>query len=230
MTSTTLSETKFVAYCDILGFSNAVLNHFDETIELYNFFIERLKNNSTEGMFKDVSISVYSDSIVIVADNLPPLLNAVKHLWFSSLTFGWLIRGGVAYGRYWERKEDGSVYVVSDALVRAVGIEKSIGVPAVAFSPEVNLSENLWVVRYEHDIFYAPLLHFQDLNFVNPFNPYLFNTAIIRVTELWKKHPEHSEKYKWFLEVAEAVHQNDVLIPQSILDSLINQGVLIPKV
>ena len=69
------------------------------------------------------NISVYSDSILIVCSELAPVLHAAQSLSFATLAQNWLIRGGIAYGRYWENRQDGSLFVVSDALVRAVHLE-----------------------------------------------------------------------------------------------------------
>ena len=82
----------------------------------------------------------------------------------------WLIRGGVAYGRHWEENEKGNLFVVSDALVRAVEIERSTKVPAVVVSTEIPLGIEAWMPRFEHGVFKAPLLYFQGLVIVNPFN------------------------------------------------------------
>jgi hypothetical protein len=172
---------KYVAFCDVLGFSDAVLTRFDETIAVYREFMDSVR----EWPFpQKVVVSVYSDSILAVSEDLPSLLAALKSLCWATLRHDWLIRGGIAYGRYWEQKEKGNLFVVSDALVRAVRLEASVKVPAIAFSDEVKLGIEAWVPRFSHGIFDAPVLHFDGLSLVNPFNPYWFATARMRLANL----------------------------------------------
>lgn len=218
---------RYVAFCDVLGFSNAVQNLFEETLSVYAEFMRLMRDWP---MPEKAEVSIYSDSILIVADDLPSILHAVKNLWFATLTHDWMIRGGIAYGRYWEKRENGHLFVVSDALVRAVKLEGSVSYPAVAFSPEVELPLNLWVARFQHGPFVAPVLHFNGLSLVNPFNPYWFASAGMRASQLLVQFPEHEEKYNWFLALTEAVRRNDTLVPEPVLAELLKLGVLAPGV
>jgi hypothetical protein len=217
---------RYVAFCDVLGFSNAVENRFEHTIAVYAEFMERMRDWPFP---EKAEISIYSDSILIVSDELPPVIYAVKNLWFATLTQDWLIRGGIAYGRYWEQRENGNLFVVSDALVRAVKLESTVSYPAVAFSPEVDLTLAAWVPRYEHGLLPAPVLHFRGLSFVNPFNPYWFQSARMRVSQMLDAYPEHAKKYNWFLDLTMAVDNDESLIPEAVLNELLQKGILVPK-
>jgi hypothetical protein len=218
-------QMRYVAYCDVLGFSDAVINRFDATIEVYEDFMHRMR----DWPFPErAEVSVYSDSILIVSDDLLQVLHAVKNLWFATLSQDWLIRGGVAYGQYWEVRENGNLFVVSDALVRAVKLESLVSYPAVAFSPEVNLPLKIWASRFGNDgVLSAPVLHFRDLSFVNPFNLCWFQSAKMRVSEMMDRFPQHSKKYEWFLSLAEAVHNAEVLVPDNVVSELLALGVLV---
>jgi len=221
--ATEIIQRKYVAFCDVLGFSHAVENHFDATIQLYKEF----KNRIADWPFPEkANVSVYSDSILIVCDELPPLLYAVQNLWFVTLTQDWLIRGGVAYGKYWEDRSNGNLFVVSDALVRAVRVESTIKVPGVVLSPEVEVPLSAWVTRFRDGPFSAPLLHFEGLNVVNPFNPYWFASARVRVCQLLEQSPQHSAKYKWFLKLSEHVEAHQPLVPQSALEEMLALGII----
>ena len=88
---------------------------------------------------------------------MPPILYAVQSLWFATLTQDWLIRGGIAYGKYWEDRSNGNLFVVSDALVRAVRLESTIKVPGVVLSPEIEVPLSAWVTRFRDGPFSAPL-------------------------------------------------------------------------
>ena len=216
---------RYVAFCDVLGFSNAVEQQFDHTISVYAEFMKRM----CDWPFPDkAEVSIYSDSILIVSDELPPVIHAVKNLWFATLSQDWLIRGGIAYGRYWEQRENGNLFVVSDALVRAVRLEANVSYPAVAFSPEVDISLAVWVLRCEHGLLNAPVVHFRGLSLVNPFNPYWFQSARTRVAQMLNAYPEHAEKYSWFLDLTIAVDNDEPLIPESVLNELLQKGILVP--
>lgn len=222
----TASQMKYVGFCDVLGFSAAVLNNFDATIALYQQFRQDVRGWPFPAKAK---VSVYSDSILVVGDELPPVLHTIVALQWAALTQDWLVRGGVAYGRYWEEKEDGNLFVVSDAIVRAVALEKSVKVPAVALSEDIALGIEAWVPRFEYGVFKAPLLFFDGRTIVNPFNSYWFASAVLRARRLLTEHPSHKEKYEWFLLLAEAVARDDVLVPEPALARMLELGILQPR-
>lgn len=214
---------KYVGFCDILGFSSAVLKDYDTTLARYQRLKRRFQDwpNQT-----NAQISLYSDSILVVGDELPHVLDAICMLQWSALTEDWLIRGGIAYGRYWEETENGNLFVVSDALISAVAIEKSIKVPGIAVSEEISLDIEAWIPRFSDGLFESLLLHFQGLTIVNPFNKYWFQSAIVRVSQLLERHPEHKEKYDWFLSLADAVAQNELLVPEFAFTRMKELGIL----
>ena len=214
---------KYVAYCDVLGFSDAVENRFEHTVAVYADFMTRMRDWP---MSDKVEISIYSDSILMVSNELPPLVSAVNGLLFATLTQDWLIRGGIAYGRYWEQRENGNLFVVSDALVQAVRLEANVSYPAITFSPEVDLTLAAWTPRFQHGLLSAPVLHFRGLTIVNPFNSYWFASARVRVLQMLESYPEHAKKYNWFLDLWAAVDNNEILVPESVVDKFVDMGIL----
>jgi hypothetical protein len=214
---------KYVAFCDVLGFSSAVISDFDATMALYESFRIHVREWPFD---PKAQVSVYSDSILVVADELPTVIRTVVSLNWAAFLQDWLLRGGISYGRYWEDKENGNLFVVSDALVKAVSLEKTVKVPAVVISEEISLGIEAWVPRFEHGATNTPLLHFQGRSLVNPFNPYWFNSAIIRAKRLLEAHPTHREKYEWFLSLADAVARDELLVPDSALNRMLELGIL----
>ena len=214
---------RYVAFCDVLGFANAVQERFEEIIEAYNQFTQLMDKWPFP---KTVEVCVYSDSILIVSDELDPLLNAVQSLSFATLGHNLLIRGGIAYGKYWQRRENGNLFVVSDALVRAVKLESAIKIPGVAFSPEVEIPIGAWIPHFEEEIFLSPVLHFNGITVVNPFNNFWFASAKNRVARMLDRFPEHSKKYAWFLELAAAVERRDVMVPSLVIEMLLTEGLI----
>lgn len=214
---------KYVAFCDVLGFSHAVETDFDVTILLYKTYQARL----TDWPFPEkVDVSMYSDSILLVCDELAPLLYAVQSLWFATLHNDWLIRGGIAYGKYWEDRSNGNLFVVSDALVRAVRLESTIKHPCVALSPEIDIPLSIWFARFEHGLFNMPLLHHDGLNVVNPFNKFWFVSARNRVEQMKSMWPEHSSKYDWFLRLGDEVEKEELLTPSTAIDEMLEKKLI----
>jgi hypothetical protein len=216
---------KYVAFCDVLGFSYTVENEFEATIRLYKEFSKRM----AEWPFPEkATVSVYSDSILIVCDELPPLLYAVQSLWYTALNQDWLIRGGIAYGKYWEDRSNGNLFVVSDALVRAVRLETTVKIPGVVVSPEVEIPLSTWFVRFRDGPLMAPLLHFEGLNVVNPFNVFWFQSEKKRVQQLKDQFPQYSDKYDWFLKLADEVEAHEPLVPELVLKEFLAKVVIAP--
>jgi hypothetical protein len=122
-----VGDTRYVGFCDILGFSNRILTDFDRTLEVYRQFGSALSSLPVEG----VTVTMYSDALLITGDSLGRVASAIQSLWFVALTHDLMIRGAITKGRYWEERQGNHMMVASDALVRAVKLEGSIGIPAV---------------------------------------------------------------------------------------------------
>ncbi|AMV48170.1 hypothetical protein [Paraburkholderia caribensis] len=217
---------KYVAFCDILGFSNKIATDFDETLKVYRQFGERLEPS----LFGNVRMTMYSDAILLTSDELFPLLSAIQVLWFIALTENLMLRGGIAYGKYWERRQGDHMMVVSDALVRAVKIEGMVGVPAVVLADDINLDLGYWVPRFRDGKgqYMTPILHFRDRNIVNPFSPYWGVSAQNRARMLMEESPAHKEKYLWFLALYNAVAAGEKLVPETAFAQMISEGIIGP--
>lgn len=215
---------KYVAFCDVLGFSASIERDFESTLQLYREFSDFVD----PVLERDgVQISVYSDSILITGENLSTVAQTVQIMSFIALQHNMLIRGGISYGRHWEKKSGRHLFMVSDALVRSVRLEASIKIPAIVLGEEVDIPDDLWLVRYAHGQFAAPILHFDGKNIVNPFSMMWGKSAGMRASMLMEESaPEHRKKYEWFLSLHKAVFNNDPLIPEHILKKYLELGVL----
>nr|DAG78682.1 MAG TPA: hydrolase [Caudoviricetes sp.] len=219
---------KFVAFIDILGFSNRVLHDPEGVLEAYQQFCESILDSPSQ---LPVEATVYSDAVMLVADNLWAILHAANSVWFFALTRNLVIRGGISYGRYYSKKHDMGLMVVSDALVRAVQLEKDIGVPAVALDDTIFLPDAAWAGHFTgyDNAFDQPLIHYTGLNIVNPFNRAWFRSARMRMLQLLQnsREPKHRAKYGWFLGLWDAVNEMRNMTPDvSILDRLVHDGIL----
>ncbi len=215
-------ENRYVAFCDILGFSNRIVSDFDRTLEIYKEFGQSMSKMPASA----VQITMYSDAILITARELDKILIATQSLLFVALSHQLMVRGAITRGKYWEQRIDNHFLVASDALVRAVKLEKSIGIPAVVIADDVEIPDHFWLVRYLQGVFITPLLHFRDRNIVNPFGLYWFRSAAIRAQQLMDASPSHKDKYLWFLALHKAVEQQEELMPHAVLQRLIDAGLL----
>jgi hypothetical protein len=218
-------DIRYVAYCDILGFSNRILTDFDNTLKTYKEFGSLM--SGADSTFKNVQATMYSDAILITAISLDKVLVAAQGLWFFALANNFMIRGAITRGRYWEQRRGNHLLVASDALVRAVKLEKSIGFPAVVIADDVEIPDSYWVGRFKPSgPFVMPLLHFRDRNIVNPFNLFWGQSAKHRASLLMDEHPEHKDKYLWFIALYEAVAGGEQLIPPDVFKRFVEKGIL----
>jgi hypothetical protein len=51
----------------------------------------------------------------------------------------------------------------------------------------------------------------------------------MRVSQLWERFPAHEEKYRWFLDLADAVERDEILVPDSAVQELLNLGIIEPR-
>lgn len=223
------TQERYVAFCDILGFSDMALYEFDETLEATKKLAGLISNMDLIKF--NAKITMYSDSILVVGKNLIDVLRAVQGIWFFALASDFMIRGAITKGRYWETRTDKNLFVVSDALVRAVKLEKQVSVPAVVIADDVDIPEELWYAQFAPDpqgmgIVVTSLLHFRDRNIVNPFNRFWLLSAGGRAKQLMEKYPVHKDKYLWFIALHQAVTNRHQLVPQEIFEKLIQSGVV----
>jgi hypothetical protein len=152
------------------------------------------------------------------------VLSAAQGACFFALLEDLMLRGAITKGRYWEQRSGNSLLVASDALVRAVKLERLVSVPAVVIADDVEIPDEYWLARFNQNVLEVPLLHFRDRNIVNPFNPGWFKSAAGRAQRLMEQNPSHRDKYLWFLALHEAVANNRELIPPDKLTRYLREG------
>jgi hypothetical protein len=219
-------DYRYVAFCDILGFSNQIMNDFEKALNSYRKFAESLAGL---GVGDDVQVTMYSDAILLTGTTLSKVLAAVQAVWFMALCRDLMIRGAVTHGQYWEERRGNHLFVVSDALVRAVRLERSVGIPAVVIADDVEIPESYWLARFSQGPLITALLYFRDRNIVNPFNLMWFRSAETRARQLMEANPAHKDKYLWFLALYKAVYDGWVLIPHPVFEKFLRDGVLKPE-
>lgn len=207
-------EIKYVAFIDILGFSNSVQNKFDKMISVYQNILKHWSWHYD--YYSDVSLRIYSDSLLLSSFNFINLIDSIVNLNMVTLWDNFLIRGGIGYGKHIEVIEKDNFLVLSHALIEAVQIEKTIKYPCVALSPKIDIEIEWWDPRPSN--FLRKLLFFEDLIVVNPFNIAWGYSAKSKVLKLLEQFPEHEAKYQWFLNLYEAVISDEPLIPEWVIE------------
>lgn len=134
-------ENYFVAYIDILGFSQMVLNDFENSNDS-DKNMDRLFaiHNKTAELadLQNVNIFQFSDSIVLATefrqDKFKGFINIIAKYQYDLLCQGILCRGGVAYGKHFFN--EGFMY--SAGLIEAYKIEKEVSInPKIVISPDL---------------------------------------------------------------------------------------------
>jgi hypothetical protein len=215
-------DDRYVGFCDILGFSNRILADFSGTLETYKGFANTLSGLPIE----DVQVTIYSDAILVTGKSLGRVSSAIQSLWFIALANDLMIRGAITKGRYWEQRQGNHMLVASDALVRAVKLERSVGIPAVVIADDVEIPDGFWLHRFDKGLLATPILHFRDRNIVNPFNTFWFQSASVRAVQLMAASPSHRDKYLWFLALHEAVGNGLELVPPVVMARFLRDGVV----
>lgn len=209
------TEECYVAFVDVLGFGTQVLNDFDGAFQAYR---EILNNWRWHYKFSpDVPARIYSDAILLTSSNLGQIIGAVVMLNMVTLMGDCLIRGGIGKGRHIEAVDGDNVYVVSEALTKAVQLEKSIGWPCVALCEDITIPRERWNLKHKN--IQRGLLYFDNLTIVNPLNLSWGRSAQTRVCQLASAYPEHQSKYDWFLRLTEAIFSDVQLVPPEIMEN-----------
>lgn len=219
-------ENKYLAFCDIMGFKNQVLNNFGLTHEIYQEFINGL---GFKEIYKEVEISMYSDSIIVVGNDLFRVCEAVQILQSMTLRRKWLVRGGIAYGRHWKKSDKNNLFVVSEALVKAVLIENTIKHPIICISSEITIEMNYWFWCIPRSKFDYPIIHYKGNNIVNPFHNYYFKSAEIDLNIMKNDKPEYSDKYDYIINMMDEIRANQTFIPEKVIQELLDKKMIEKK-
>lgn len=217
-------ENKYVAFCDLLGFGNAILSDFDKVLEVYKDFNEALNSHRT--IFSDVSL--FSDAVVITSNSLGEVCSAVQILYEVCIRHGFLMRGGIGYGKHWKQMTSNDILLASEALVKAVRIEKEHKKPVIIIHPQVELTfENCWFNSFRN-FFEVPILYYEGDIIVNPFGLYFYNTGIHFLENLKAQNPGFADKYDYLLGISIAKENNYSFVPPNVIKNLLDKGMIAP--
>ncbi len=202
-------SNKYVALVDILGFSSGVLRDFDVALQTFESVLH--STGIVEKLFEDVEVRIYSDSYLLISDSLNRVVAATQGLLMQTLFNDYLVRGGIAYGKHIDVSQPPNLFMVSEAVVKAAMVEKSVKHPCVAIHPDVPLGDEWWAPAARS--LDRGLLYFGGLAIVNPCNAGWGMSAGTRVFQMLEAHPEHREKYDWFLQLHQAIFSPVPMVP-----------------
>jgi hypothetical protein len=106
----------------------------------------------------------------------------------------------------------GNLFVVSEPLIHAARVEKTVKYPCVALHSSVNLPIDPKLLLQAPPLLRS-ILYYQGQWVVNPFNIMWGTSAADRVKKMKEEYPEHTDKFDWFLGLYEAVFTGASLIP-----------------
>ena len=205
----------YVAFVDVLGFSSNIIHDFHSLLQTYENMLSYL--HITESMHPEVKLFIFSDSFLLVSETLGPLILKVQALLMQTLFSDFLVRGGIAYGKHLESNSPPHLFMVSEAVVKAVSIEKSIKNPCIAIHPDIEISDDWWCGISRN--IERGILYFGGHRIVNPLNIVWGQSAATRVRQMLEEHPEHKSKFEWFLELHQAIFSPLPMVPPKLLQT-----------
>lgn len=200
---------KYVGYVDILGFSSKVLKNFEKSLETFESVLKA--SGDVKESNPEVEIRIYSDSYLLISDSLPRVVAATQGLLMQTLFNDYLVRGGIAYGKHVDTAQPPHLFMVSEAVVKAATIEKTVKYPCVALHPDIDIQDEWWDPSERN--LDRGVLYFGGLIIVNPCNRMWGASSATRIRQLLDAHPEHREKYEWFLELNQAIFSPVPMVP-----------------
>lgn len=151
-----LKKLRFIAFIDILRFSNNVSSSYDNSLlrknleeclehikqsENINYNMGSIPSPSKDGM----EYTMFSDSIVI---SIPvtalcgflSLLESIAQLQMDIINCGFIVRGGISFGEHIHEKNK----IIGKAMINAVNLEKIAVYPRIIISEE-DVNYGIWV-------------------------------------------------------------------------------------
>ncbi len=229
---------KWVLFLDILGFE-AIINNKEDgykeseefaeiVLQVFNRILEHSDAYKEHELFKKTSISQFSDTFIISADDLNHITFLASQLMMLFLACGLLSRGAITYGKVFH---NGSQFI-GPAITRAYNLEKSKALyPRVIIDPECeDSSGKILILKVFHHL-HKDSDGYLYVNFLNIFNlndDYHSNSMtnykeiykmlhgddpdciMSNINALYEKHKntKHRGKYTWLKQKADEFVQN----------------------
>lgn len=166
----------FIAFLDILGFSNMVKSDFESPFQNKTFFTKLFKiYNYTSSLHESsmgLSIIQFSDSIVLSVpfseDVFSQFLSVIATYQYDLFREGIICRGGIAYGKHFLQES----FLFSNGLIEAYRIESEIArYPRIVVSTDLidliykngETDKNIPLIKENDGLFFVDFLKDMDL-------------------------------------------------------------------
>ena len=203
----------YVAYLDILGFSDMVKRDCygpsEGAVFLPKLFGIHKATFEYASKFPGAKVTQFSDSIIFalpyIPDEFARVIDHVARLQQKLLQDGILSRGGLAYGKHFSKEE----FIFSDALIRAYKIERDH-----AIFPRVVIDDDLLdLVNPLTNSPHLPLIREADgacfVDYLWDMTPEVARKAVSNAATNWQKAPRIQEKIRWLRDYAAFKFPND---------------------
>ena len=195
-----------IAYLDILGATQKICDDKDfNFLNHLNMFMEDAISESGNGIFKrqeEMKIKIFSDNILIALKLNPNdserdfkigvLFNAVANIYNEILRYGYLMRGAIVEGEFFQNE----IIVYGEALLKAVKLEeKEANVPRILVKTEVSENYKKYYLMKDQD----------DELFLNIFNlcewcdHHIFKFNLLEMLKEHKDNEEIKNKIMWMI-------------------------------
>jgi hypothetical protein len=131
-----------------------------------------------------------------VSESLAPLIEVAVMIEIIALKNYYLVRGGIGIVKHVENIQNGNVYMISEALVNAVSLEKKIKMPCIVIHSSITVPDSILNDSRRLVIFH------EDKNILNPFwNSEDLRASIITMAEEANR---DMDKYEWLIRFYDA--------------------------
>ena len=150
-------ENYFIAYLDILGGANKILNDKDNKFLNYLNMLYEDVLEEANGFYsndKNTIVRIFSDNILLAIktekneanrkEKIQRFINTISNIYNEALRDGYLLRGALIEGDFFHSK----IFVYGKGLVEAVKLEEEIAIyPRIIVSKEIyDLSDGLCII------------------------------------------------------------------------------------
>jgi len=122
--------------------------------------------------------------------------------------------GGIAFGKHCELMNESNLYVLSEALVAAAKIERTVSHPCISLHPELIHSSH-YAQLSSIPLLTRLVLFYDGVWLVNPFNIMWLTSACSHVLGMREMYPQHSPKYDWFVALYDTFTSGASMLPDS---------------
>lgn len=215
--------TRIVAYSDLLGFSELVVQTPDTARQLLSEFYNFAQSTKVEHSYEDLELFLFSDSLFVQGDRVETVVNYMCRLYRRALKYSehgaspMLIRGGVARGEIITQNRRAAPkvtknFIVSPALAHAAKMEASVkGQRLLISAQEREELKHFWNPKIEAICYDQPSLKPSKL-----FKTYRYQD-LLWGRDLSLSHEDARSETMQLINIAAKLYRNQSSAPEEVL-------------